>query len=196
MPETLAEVYDAIREEHAFGHLRSAGIALVPGEGGSRPDMLIVGEAPGATENTARRPFVGASGRVLRSLIDTVAELTPEEYFITNVIKYRPPGNRTPFDGEIRNAVPYLRREWKALQCPRILVAVGGTALKALAPGSPTVTRAAGKPQMLSGGRILWPMYHPAYGLRNPQAQPTMEQHWTEFGRWYRKEFPYVPGDD
>lgn len=184
--ESLADIYEDIRADPVWNPLRTEGIVLVPGEGSSRPSVLIVGEAPGATENTHRRPFVGASGRVIRSLITDAAELTEDEWFITNVVKYRPPGNRTPVPFEIGAAVPYLRREWVALRCPSVLVAVGGTAKNALAPDIPGVLQSAGKPHRLKGGRTLWPMLHPAYGLRNPGIRPEMERHWKTLGLWYR----------
>lgn len=187
MGETLADVYEAIREDDAWDHMRTDGIRLVPGEGSSRPNIMIVGEAPGASENTAIRPFVGASGKVIRSLLSDVAEIDPADYFITNVVKYRPPGNRTPVVYEVVRAVPYLRREWSALGCPPVIVAVGGTAKDALAPALPGVTRSAGQAYPLSGGRYIWPMLHPAYGLRNPDVRPRMERDWEQFGIWYRE---------
>lgn len=187
----LADVYEAYRSDHRFDHLRSEHIVLVPGEGSSRPKVLIVGEAPGATENTLRRPFVGASGKVIRSLITDVAGLKPEDWFITNVLKYRPPNNRTPTREETDASVPYLRQEYAALGSPAVIVAVGGTALKALAPSNSRIGTLshAGQPQALGGGKALVPMIHPAYGLRNPGVRPNMEKHWAEFGDWFREEF-------
>lgn len=191
MAETVEDVYEAIREDPAWEHLRTPGIVLVPGEGSSRPKALICGEAPGASENTHKRPFVGASGKSLRSLIVSCAGLSlAEDVFITNVVKYRPPGNRTPTPGETLRAVPYLRREWKALGCPPVLVAVGSTAKNALAAHLPGVTLSAGKPWPVSSDRWIWPMLHPAYGLRNPDVRPRMERDWEEFGNWMREVYP------
>jgi uracil-DNA glycosylase len=184
----LADIYEDYRSDRAFDHLRSEHIVLVPGEGSSRPKVLIVGEAPGATENTARRPFVGASGRVLRSLITDVAGLAPEEYFITNTVKYRPPGNRTPTGDEIAASVPYLRREYDALGRPPVIVAVGGTAYVALRPKAATggILANAGKRFELPSTRTFVAMVHPSYALRNKGYQETMEGHWHEFGEWFR----------
>lgn len=189
MAEILADIYEAYRGDRSFDHLRTEGIVLVSGEGSSQPRILIVGEAPGAMENTHRRPFCGASGQALRSLIADVARLSPESHFITNVVKYRPPGNRTPTVEEIRASIPYLRREWAALGGPPVIVAVGGTALAALnpGPGSLRTLSHAGKPYRLPTGVYLWPMIHPAYGLRNPSARPKMEEHWSMFGKWFRE---------
>jgi uracil-DNA glycosylase len=189
----LADVYDAYRGNKAFDHLRTTGVVLVPGEGSSRPNVFIVGEAPGAMENVHKRPFVGASGRVLRSLITDVAGLDSTAYFITNVVKYRPPNNRTPEWQEVDASLPYLRQEYAALGSPAVLVAVGGVAFDALWPTHWArlggILKMAGKPQQLPHGKALWPMIHPAYGLRNPQVRPTMEKHWEQFGDWYREEF-------
>lgn len=187
----LAEIYDAYRGDPAFDHLRTPGIILVGGEGSSRPNVLIVGEAPGATENTLRRPFVGASGRVLRSLITDSAGLSAEEYFITNVVKYRPPGNRTPEHHEVQASMPYLRQEYAALGSPSVIIAVGGTALGALKrPQDKLGTLShAGKLIRLSRGRWLVPMIHPSFGLRNRSARPKMDLHWEEFGKWYKETF-------
>lgn len=189
--EILADVYEAYRSDRRFDHLRTEGIVMVPGEGSSRPKVFIVGEAPGAMENTLRRPFVGASGQVLRSLITDAARLTAEQYFITNAVKYRPPGNRTPTPEEATASLPYLRREFAALGGPAVIVAVGATAYAMFRPPQVNggILRNAGKPLALAGGRALWPMIHPAYGLRNPDARPKMEEHWERFGDWFREEF-------
>lgn len=183
----LAEIYDEYREDPAFSHLRTDGIVLVPGEGSTRPRIMIVGEAPGATENTDRRPFVGATGRILRSLITDVAGLDVAEYFITNTVKYRPPGNRNPTWEEIEASKPYLRREWRALARPPVVVAVGGVAFSALrAAGSSGILFNAGKRFALPSGVTLAAMVHPRYAIGNESYRPTMEGHWDAFGKWYR----------
>lgn len=187
---SLPEIYDGYRMDPAFDHFRKPGVVLVPGEGSSKPRALIVGEAPGATENTHRRPFVGASGCVLRSLITDAAGLRPEEYFITNTVKYWPgPGNRTPDPDEIKASVPYLRQEYAALGSPPVLVAVGAAAFHALRPGHGGILAVAGRLCKVSSGVYLWPMVHPSYGLRKREFRPKMEQHWSEFGEWFRAEY-------
>jgi DNA polymerase len=187
--QPLADIYEAYRSAEEFDHFRTPEIVMVPGEGSPRPSIFITGEAPGAMENTHKRPFVGASGKVLRSLITDSAGLGPTDWFLTNVVKYRPPGNRTPEPAEIEASVPYLRAEYAAVGSPPVLVAVGGSARSALGPGlSGGVLALAGKPHPFPGGKTLWVMIHPSYGLRNPLARPTMEAHWTALGEWYRKE--------
>jgi DNA polymerase len=197
--DLLASIYEEYREDPKFSHLRAGALGLVPGEGSRKPDILIVGEAPGATEDNERRPFCGLSGRALRSLLRDCAELPEDSYFITNVVKYFPNDKRrvrTPSVKEIRDSVPYLRREWKALGGPRIVVAVGGSALSALRPDLTGITRWAGTRAAIGNGSgSLFPMLHPAYILRqrNPEEkvrlQAKAERDWTELGRWYREEF-------
>jgi uracil-DNA glycosylase family 4 len=187
----LADVYEAYRSDSGFDHLRTDGIVLVPGEGSSAPKVMIVGEAPGAMENTLRRPFVGASGAVLRSLITDVAKLRPEDYFITNVVKYRPPGNRTPTGTEIQRSLAYLRQEWGAVGGPPVLIAVGAVAKVALCHDVPGgILSNSGKSFAAPAGPgRRWIMTHPAYALRNEVYRPTMEEHWERFGSWYREEY-------
>lgn len=188
---SLAEIYEAYRADPAFDHLRTDGIRLVPGEGArSAARVLIVGEAPGAVENTEGRPFVGASGAVLRSLIADVAMLREKDYFITNTVKYRPPGNRTPDWTEIEASLPYLRAEYRAIGSPKVLVAVGAVAYSAFYANSRRhgVLQVSGKPMPLGPGWLV-PMIHPAYGLRNAKARPRMEDDWDQFGNWFREEY-------
>jgi len=105
--ESVADIYEDIREDPLFEHLRTAHIRLVPGIGSQSATYLLVGEAPGATENTKGRPFCGASGRVLDQLMGVAGISVTETIgqdgirrdanaWLTNVVKYRPPGNRTP----------------------------------------------------------------------------------------------------
>lgn len=185
----LIDVYEEYREDPAFSHLRQPGIRLVPGRGAEEGARLfIVGEAPGAVENTKGQPFTGQSGRVLMSLLHDVAGIPDGAYFITNVVKYRPPGNRTPTIGETIKGRPYLRKEWIAVGRPKVLVAVGGVAFAAIGPPMGTVSQYAGQICNVRGGTYTWAMFHPAFGLRNKEMRPKMERDWDAFGQWIREE--------
>lgn len=185
----LVDVYDRYREDVAFRHLRAEGIRLIPGRGNEvDARIFMVGEAPGAVENTEGKPFVGKSGQVLKSLIEDVAEIPDGSYFITNTVKYRPPGNRTPTTGETLAGRDYLRDEWKAVGKPKVLVAIGGVAFAAIGPGFGTISQFAGQMMARSGDTVLWPMFHPAFGLRNQAIRPKMERDWEWFGKWLKEE--------
>jgi DNA polymerase len=188
----LDTAYRGIQKETALSHLRAGGIKLVPGRGAIPADAFVVGEAPGATENTTGRPFTGASGRVLSQLMESAglsADETSGNSWITNTLKYRPPGNRTPTENEIMASLPFLRMEWAAVGRPLLMIAVGAVAYAALG-GSlrskhGSLTKAAGQPIGLPTlGITLWPMVHPAYGLRNFAYRSTMERHWEALGDW------------
>lgn len=177
----------------------------VPGEGDD-PQVMIIGEAPGAQEAIRRRPFVGPAGQVLRQLMG-VAGLYSREIgqasqnqtitgqpncWLTNTIKFRPPGNRKPTADEVSAARPYLVREWQAIGKPRVIVLVGGTALWAITGKEQSILRAAGKPfyeiSKTDGLPIyIWPMVHPTFGIQNPQVQPLLEQDWQKLGEWLAK---------
>jgi len=175
---------------------------MVPGFGSYRPRAMILGEAPGATENNAGRPFCGASGRVLHQLMQLAGlygedweDAERKEYgvsnaFLTNVVKYRPPGNRTPYPEEIERARDYVRMEWIALGRPSCIVLVGVTAIMAIAPAIKTARprNPIGQPFRISSDLTVWPMFHPAYALRNPAIRPTVEEHWEALGTWLRDE--------
>lgn len=169
----------------------------VPGEG-SNPIAMIIGEAPGAQEDTQLRPFVGPAGKALRGLMG-FADLhaTHQEgprifkpnAWLTNVVKFRPPGNRKPFPSEVRLATPVLRLEWEAIGRPDVLIPVGNTALHALLRRQLAITKVSGKPmkaqvRWLSMSVTVWPMIHPSYALRNPPMQPVLERDWQRLGEW------------
>lgn len=187
----LIDLYEEYGEDPAFEHLRTytSGIRLVAGEGDTHPRVLVVGEAPGAVENTRGRPFVGASGRVIRELMAQCG-LDRSNAFITNVVKYRPPGNRVPTTEEIETSRPYLRREWKILGRPQVILTAGATALTAILSSYTAMGKVAGIPRLLPDGKTwLYPMFHPAFALRNKRFRPEFTRQWNEFNEWLcRKE--------
>jgi len=169
----------------------------VAGEGEDvRPPVMVIGEAPGAEEVLRVRPFVGPSGRVLRQLMEVAGLFTGyaphfgnANCWLTNVVKFRPPNNRTPFPQEIKTVRPLLRQEWKAIGKPRVIVLVGGVALHAYVGERRSIMKVAGKLHIrrsrVDGEKLfIWPMIHPSYGLKNPPLQPVMEEHWTTLGRY------------
>lgn len=178
----------------------------VAGEG-DNPLAFIVGEAPGAQEEIARRPFVGSAGIVLRDLMD-IANLwstdsscdpsRPANCWLTNVVKFRPPRNRRPTPDEITCARPFLRAEWVAVGMPRLIIPVGGVALTAVTGKNQSIMRLAGRchPYTSTEGLALfvWPMIHPSYGLRNPAIQPLIESDWDNLAGWMRIEMPNLIG--
>lgn len=172
----------------------------VGGEG-DNPQAFIIGEAPGATEAMKLRPFVGDAGRVLRQLLD-IADLHvgqlgfSDNCWLTNVCKFRPPKNRTPTEMEIKAFRPLLMDEWRAVGAPRLIIAIGGTALRAVTGKYVSILRSAGKCHWYTSQQgkklAIWPMIHPAFGLRNPGVQPMLEQDWELLGEWRKRNADFV----
>lgn len=186
------ELYEAMRDDPNFADLRRGRNPLIPGEGIQPAPVMIVGEAPGADEVMALRPFVGASGKVLRQLM-AIAGLyahntLPDHYsncWLTNAVKYRPPRNRTPTLVELMHSRPYLLDEWRLVGKPTVIIAVGAPALTAIRGQQTPISKHAGKPLRSKNGRTIWPMYHPAFGLRGSnQLKETIESHWEALAEW------------
>ena len=144
-------------------------INTVPGEGNPAAELLFIGEGPGADEDAQGRPFVGAAGQLLTKMIVAMG-LRREDVFIANVVKCRPPGNRTPEPDEVAACMPYLRQQVAALR-PKVICSLGNTPLRALmGDDSLGITRQRGK-QLEFAGIPLIPTFHPSYLLRNETAK-------------------------
>ena len=105
----------------------------VPGEGNSDSQIMFVGEAPGAKENETGRPFVGAAGKFLEEMLNSIG-LERKDVFIGNVIKYQPPGNRDPLPAEIALQLPFLKKQIAIIQ-PKLICFLGRHAFRAVLPG-------------------------------------------------------------
>ena len=162
-----AEIYDHVPCGFA---ICEEATHLVPGEGSASATVVIVGEAPGASEDTQGRPFVGRAGRLLDELLEA-AGLERETVFITNVLKARPPGNRDPRADEVAHHLPWLEAQLEVI-APRLLVPLGRHALARFAPDL-KISRAHGRVAERDGRR-LFPMYHPAAALHAPQLRETL----------------------
>jgi uracil-DNA glycosylase family 4 len=143
---------------------------MVPGEGSASAEVMLVGEAPGASEDELGRPFVGRAGRLLDELL-AEAGLSRDEVYITNVVKARPPGNRDPRAGEVLHWMPWLEAELAIVQ-PRVVVPLGRHALAHFAAGA-RISEVHGR-ELTERGRTLFPLYHPAAGLRSTMLRETL----------------------
>ena len=154
--------------------LKETATNLVFGEGVAESGLMLIGEAPGADEDRAGRPFVGASGQLLDRMFASIGLSRESNFYITNILPWRPPGNRTPTDAEVALFLPFLRRQ-VALVRPKRLVLVGGVAAKGLIGGKEGITRLRGRwheVDIPGLGRIpALPTLHPAYLLRSPASK-------------------------
>ncbi len=142
----------------------------VPGQGNPQPDILFIGEAPGADEDKQGLAFVGRAGQLLTKMIEAMG-YTRDQVFIANINKCRPPGNRAPSPVEMETCIPFLKRQIALLQ-PKVIVAMGATALNGLVdlPKGMGITKVRGK-WLEFEGIDLMPTFHPAYMLRNPNMK-------------------------
>jgi len=138
----------------------------VPGEGNPNAALVFVGEAPGADEDRTGRPFVGRAGQLLTDIIVKGMKMEREEVFICNVLKCRPPENRTPNPEEVFQCEPYLLRQLDAIK-PKVICALGATAAQTLLKTNTPIKNLRGIWHNYHGipFRVT---YHPAYLLRNP----------------------------
>ena len=143
---------------------------MVPGEGDPEADVLLIGEAPGASEDLEGRPFVGRSGKLLDELLGE-AGLARADVFITNVVKARPPGNRDPTRAEVAHWMPVLEAQL-ALIAPKLVVPLGRHALAHFAPGA-KIGEVHGR-TVTERGRELFPLYHPAAALRSTKLREAL----------------------
>lgn len=143
---------------------------LVFGEGSVDCSVMFVGEAPGATEDQLKRPFVGRAGQLLDRLITELGWKRADVY-ITNIVKRRPPENRDPLPDEIESYKPYLTRQINIIDA-KVIVALGRFAMNYFLPAA-KISRDHGKVFNING-RLIFPIYHPAAALRSTEMLNTL----------------------
>lgn len=141
---------------------------IVFGAGNPHARLMFVGEGPGQDEDQQGEPFVGAAGQLLTRIIQAIG-LTREAVYIANVVKCRPPRNRTPEAAEIAICRTFLERQIRAVQ-PQFICALGSVAAQSLLASDAPISRLRGRFHDYRGIRLL-PTFHPAYLLRNPERK-------------------------
>jgi DNA polymerase len=166
------DLYERMKSEHP-------GKRIVPGIGAEDAEMMIVGEAPGESEDAQLMPFVGRGGRCLNDCLRQ-ADIKREDVYITNVYKIRPPNNRTPTKEEVSAFAPYLIEEIRRV-LPDVIVALGSTASRFFYPGYSDMSK--DRKKIFRRRFDLWgnfPVdyfpriqmtYHPGFVLRNPSFE-------------------------
>lgn len=162
---------DAIKED--IGDCRRCKLhehrkTIVFGEGNPQAKLVFVGEGPGAEEDASGRPFVGRAGQLLDKIIVAIG-LTREDVYIANIVKCRPPGNRTPERDEVETCEPFLLRQLSFIR-PEVIVALGSPAFQCLLRTKEPISRARGQWRDWNGIRVM-PTFHPAFLLRTPDKK-------------------------
>ncbi|CAN5662426.1 uracil-DNA glycosylase [soil metagenome] len=166
---SVAEALTAIRDDigdctrcklHTQGRQQ-----VVFGVGSPEADIMFVGEAPGADEDTQGVPFVGRAGQLLTKMIEGMG-FRRDEVYIANVIKCRPPGNRNPERNEIATCQPFLFRQIEVIQ-PKVIVALGTFAAQTLLESDAPISKLRGQLYQYRGTTLI-PTFHPSFLLRSP----------------------------
>lgn len=177
--KTLDGLQKAIQEFDGIA-LKKTATNMVFADGNPNAKIMLVGEAPGADEDRLGKPFVGVSGQLLDKILkcislDRTSDKAEESVYISNILNWRPPGNRTPSPAEVEVSLPFIERHIQLIK-PEILILCGGVAAKGLLNSSSSISRLRKswhdyKPQTESVGDFSCPAiatYHPSYLLRTP----------------------------
>lgn len=177
----LDDIRQRILDDKITPELAETAIQLVFGEGHPDADIVVIGEAPGKKEDELGQPFVGASGKFLNQMLESI-NLKREDIYITNIVKYRPPDNRDPKPDEKKAFLPYLQSQLAVIQ-PKVVVTLGRHSMNCFLPdlqigqvhGQPKRIKLAfkeNKDDILEV--IILPLFHPAAALYNPAQRQTL----------------------
>ena len=178
MMETLEDLAQQVRN-CADCPLHGSRTNAVPGEGPADAEILFIGEGPGFHEDRQGRPFVGPAGNFLEELLQSIG-MTRDQVYIANMVKCRPPNNRDPMPGEISECAKYLDRQIELIN-PLLIITLGRFSMTKFLPGQ-SISRVRGRLRSV-GGRHVFPIMHPAAGLRRQEMRAAIEE-----------DFAKVPG--
>jgi uracil-DNA glycosylase len=165
LPDIRGDIGDCTRcKLHGLGRRQ-----IVFGVGNPNADLMFVGEAPGADEDIQGEPFVGRAGQLLTKIIEAI-DLKRSDVYIANILKCRPPNNRNPEPDEVVTCSPFLNRQIDVIR-PRVIVALGSFAAKALLQSDAPISRIRGRIFDYRSGAKLIPTFHPAFLLRSPERK-------------------------
>lgn len=175
-PRRERETLEQIREDLGDCHrcrLAAGRKTIVFGQGNPHAELVFVGEGPGADEDEQGLPFVGRAGQLLNRMI-RLAGMKREDVYICNIVKCRPPGNRTPERDEIETCSPFLLRQIQAIR-PRLVCCLGAPAVRTLLGVKEGITKIRGRFYDFGGTKALATV-HPAYVLRNPREEKILRE--------------------
>jgi uracil-DNA glycosylase len=163
---------------------------IVFGVGNPRAELMFIGEGPGADEDQQGEPFVGRAGQLLNKMIEAMG-LKRSDVYIANVVKCRPPGNRTPERDECETCMPFLMRQVEAIN-PKVIVALGAVAAKNLLQMNASMGEMRSRSYDFRGAK-LFATYHPAYLLRDPRQKSEAWKDLQQVMKYLGLKFPSKP---
>ncbi len=181
--QQLKALADEIVAAGVAPELAAGAQNLVMGEGNADADIIFIGEAPGAKEDELGRPFVGAAGKFLDEMLASI-ELDRKDIYISNIVKYRPPGNRDPKPEEIEAFKPYLKKQVEIIE-PKLIVFLGRHSMNVFLPEL-KISEAHGRAYKRDG-QVYMPLYHPAAALYNGGMRKTLLEDFAGIPRLLKK---------
>ncbi len=176
--ERLEQVAADIKKDNVCPDLAQSANNLVMGSGNPDADIVFIGEAPGKKEDETGLPFVGAAGKFLDEMLESI-QLNRSDVFITNIVKYRPPNNRDPLPEEKKAFLPYLTRQLAIIE-PKVVIPLGRHAMNLFLPDmkiSEVHGKAYSRKEIIDNQEykfVIMPLYHPAAALYNGGLRQTL----------------------
>jgi len=179
--QQLDDLFKKIETNDPTPALRKGATQLVFGDGNPDAEIVFIGEAPGKNEDIQGKPFVGAAGKFLDEMLGMI-DLKREDIYITNIVKYRPPGNRDPLPDEKKAFLPYLQSQLEVIQ-PKVVVTLGRHSMNCFLPDL-QISQVHGQPKRVklalkqdtndSYSVVIMPLFHPAAALYNSSMRQTL----------------------
>ena len=178
--QELTLIQQQILDNNVCPELAAEATQLVFGDGNPDAQIVFIGEAPGKKEDLQGRPFIGASGKFLSEMLETIG-LSRDDVYITNIVKYRPPNNRDPLPAEKRAFLPYLQSQLEVI-APKVVVTLGRHSTNCFLPdlqiskshGEPVRVKLSLKEDKDVLDVVILPLYHPAAALYNGGMRQTL----------------------
>lgn len=179
--QDLDDIKQKILDDNITPKLKAGATQLVFGDGNPDSEIVFIGEAPGKNEDLQGKPFVGAAGKFLNEMLAMI-DLKREDVYITNIVKYRPPGNRDPQPDEKKAFLPYLQSQLEVIQ-PKVVVTLGRHSMNCFLPDL-KISQVHGQPKRVrlrlknnsddSLQVVILPLFHPAAALYNGDMRQTL----------------------
>ncbi len=170
----LQRIQDEILKDSVCAELHDQATQLVFADGDTDADIVFIGEAPGKKEDETGLPFMGAAGKMLNQMLESIG-FERKDVYITNIVKYRPPENRDPTKDEKKAFLPYLMRQLEVI-APKLVVTLGRHSMEYFLPGV-TIGEVHGQLQTVETPERSWmilPLFHPAAALYNGGLRQTL----------------------
>jgi uracil-DNA glycosylase len=168
--QSIEQIKADIIKNNVCPDLAKTATQLVFGDGSLDADIVFIGEAPGKNEDLQGLPFVGAAGKFLNEMLAGIG-LERKDVYITNIVKYRPPGNRDPLPEEKQAFLPYLQTQLEVIK-PKLVATLGRHSMDSLLPGL-QISQVHGQPKRYKG-QVYLPLFHPAAALYNGGLRQTL----------------------